>query len=224
VSGSLHPFRPKKPGVGGIDVKFDSRDLTLTALFAALYVVINLAQSFSVGNPTVYGPIQLRVSDVTIALAALFGWPLIAGVTIGCLLTNAYYLVGALDVVLGPLANLIAAFIVLILRKNRLLACFSGALPVGLIVGGYLWLLIPPPDTFGVLPAWASMIISITISSLIAIGVLGYIVLSFLSRPEIIEPLKSLGLRVVSNRQRFHKQGIRKLGKNISNLLSKKYV
>ena len=63
-------------------VKIDSRDLTGTAVFAALYVVINIVQTVTVGNPTIYGPIQLRLADFMIALAALFGWPLIGGVTI----------------------------------------------------------------------------------------------------------------------------------------------
>jgi small-conductance mechanosensitive channel len=178
-------------------VTFDSRDVTSTAVFAALYVVINVVQTISVGNPTIYGPIQLRVADFMIALAALFGWPIIGGVTLGCFLTNAYYFIGAPDVILGPIANLIAACLVLSLRKRRLLACVIGALPIGLIVGGYLWLFFPPPEVFGTLPAWAAMIASITISSLIAVAVIGYALLSVLSRPEIIEPLKSRGLKVV---------------------------
>jgi uncharacterized membrane protein len=138
-----------------------------------------------------------------IALAVLFGWPLIGGVTLGCFLTNAYYFLGAPDVVFGPVANLIAAYLVLFLRKRRLLACVAGALPIGLIVGGELWFFFsfaPASDFFGVLPAWAAMIASITISSLIAIAVLGYSVLSILSRPRIIEPLKSRGLKVVSQK------------------------
>jgi hypothetical protein len=178
-------------------VKFDSRDLALTAIFAALYVVINMVQTVTVGNPTIYGPIQLRVADFMIALAVLFGWPLIGGVTIGCLLTNAYYFIGAPDVVLGPIANLIAASLVMFLRRRRLLACIVGALPIGLIVGGYLWLFFPPPEVFGAAPAWAGIIGSLTISSLIAVAVIGYLVLSILSRPNIIEPLKSRGLKVV---------------------------
>jgi len=178
-------------------VKFDSRDLALTGMFAALYVVINIVQTVTVGNPTIYGPIQLRIADFMIALAILFGWPLVGGVTIGCLLTNAYYFIGAPDVVLGPIANLIAASLVLLLRKRRLLACIVGALPVGLIVGGYLWLFFPPPEVFSALPAWAGMIGSLTVSSLIAVAVIGYIVLSILSRPNIIEPLQSRGLKVV---------------------------
>lgn len=177
-------------------MKFDSRDLTSTAVFAALYVVINIVQMVSVGNPTIYGPIQLRVADFMIALAALFGWPIIGGVAIGCFLTNAYYFIGAPDVILGPIANLIAAWLVFFFRKRRLLACIIGALPIGFIVGGYLWLFFPPPDVFGILPAWAAMIASITISSLIAVAVIGYALLSILSRPSIIEPLKSRGLKV----------------------------
>lgn len=183
-------------------MKFDSRDISLSALFAALYVAINIIQLFSIGNPTVYGPIQLRVADFMIALAALFGWPLIGGVTAGCLLTNAYYFIGAPDVILGPLANLVASCLVLALRKHRLLACVSGALPIGLIVGSYLWLFFQfsPPDVLSMLPPWAAMIVSITISSLVAVGVLGYTVLSLLSSPKIIGPLRSRGLRALTDK------------------------
>jgi len=138
-----------------------------------------------------------------IALAALFGWPMVAGVTLGCFLTNGYYFLGAPDVILGPIANLIAASLVLLLRKRRLLACVVGALPIGVIVGGELWFFFsfaPSSEFFGPLPAWAAMIVSITISSIIAVGVIGYAVLSVLSRPRIIEPLKSRGLKVLSDK------------------------
>ena len=169
-------------------------------MFTALYVVINIVQTVTVGNPTIYGPIQLRVADFMIALAVLFGWPLVGGVTLGCMLTNAYYFMGAPDVVLGPIANLIAASLVMLLRKRRLLACITGALPIGLIVGSYLWMFFPflsPPEMLSFMPAWAAMIVSITISTLIAVAVIGYALLLVLSRKGIIEPLKSRGLKVV---------------------------
>jgi uncharacterized membrane protein len=181
-------------------VKFDSRDLTLTAVFAALYAVINVVQSVTIGNPTIYGPIQLRIADALIPLAALFGWPIVGGVTIGCFLTNAYYFVSPTDVVFGPIANLVAACLILFLRKRRLLACVVGALPIGLIVGGYLWLFFPPPEILGALPAWLASIASITVSSLVAVAVVGYILLSVLSRPNIVGPLKSRGLKVVDQK------------------------
>jgi len=173
----------------------DTRDVSLTALFAGLYAVLVIVLA-----PISFGPVQLRVADVLIPLAALFGWPVAAGVTVGCFIGNAYYWLGPYDVILGPIANLIAATIILQLRKKRLLACFVGALPIGIIVGGgYLWLYFPPPDILGLtLPTWLAMMTSITLSSFIAIAIMGYIILAVLSRPGILEPLKSRGLKVLS--------------------------
>ena len=198
----LHPFhRQNNPGVGGLQTKIDARYLALTAMFSALYVIINLAEAFFVGSPIfTYGPIQLRLADCLIALAALFGWPLIGGVTLGCVLANAYYFLGFPDVILGPIANLFAASIVLLLRKHRLVACISGSLPIGVIVGTYLWLFFPflsPPEILSFMPAWAAMITSLTISSIIAVAIIGFLLLSILSQPNIIDPLKSRGLKVV---------------------------
>ena len=175
----------------------DTRDLSLTAILAGLYAILVVVLA-----PISFGPVQLRVADCLIPLAALFGWPVVAGVTVGCFLGNAYYWLGPYDVVFGPIANLIAASAILLLRKRRLLACVVGALPIGVIVGGgYLWLFFPPPDVFGLnLPEWAAMMISITISSLIATAVIGYSLLTVLSRQSIVEPLKSRGLKVVTER------------------------
>jgi uncharacterized membrane protein len=182
-------------------MKFDTRDIALTAAFAALYVIINVLQMFSIGNPTIYGPVQLRVADCLIALAALLGWPVVGGVTFGCLLTNAYYFQGAVDVAFGPIANLIAATTIFLLRKHRFAACVVGALPIGIIVGGYLSVVFSysPPEALNFFPAAFAMIISITISSLIAIAGIGYTLLVAMSRSNIIEPLKSHGLKVAGD-------------------------
>jgi hypothetical protein len=179
-------------------VKFDSRDLALAAVFGALYVTINVLQMLSVGNPTVYGPVQLRFADCLIALAALLGWPVVIGVTFGCALTNAYYFIGAQDVIFGAIANFVAATMIFMLRKHRFMGCVVGALPIGLIVGGYLWLFFPPPEILGALPAWGAMVISITCSSLIVVAGFGYMLLSVLSKASVIEPLKSHGLKIAS--------------------------
>jgi uncharacterized membrane protein len=184
--------------LGGEKVRVDSKDITLTAVFAALYPVINILQMSLVGNPTVYGPIQLRVADCLIALTVLYGWPVVGGVTFGCLVTNAYYFLGAQDVIFGPIANLIAATVVLLLRKQRFLACVAGALPIGLVVGAYLSIFFPfltPPMVLNALPAIAAMIVSLTISSIIAIAGIGYSLLLVLSRSGIVEALKSEGLK-----------------------------
>ncbi len=162
--------------------------------------MINVVQSATIGNPTIYGPIQLRIADALIPLAALIGWPVVGGVTIGCFLTNAYYFLGAPDVILGPIANLIAATVVLGLRRHRLVACVVGSLPIGFIVGSYLWFFFPflsPPEVLSALPAWAAMVVSLTVSTLVAMAVIGYILLGVLNRKGIIEPLKSHGLKTL---------------------------
>jgi len=183
-------------------LKLDSRDLALTAVFAALYAVINLVQALSpFGNPSIYGPVQLRVSDFLIALPALFGLPVVIGVTVGCVVVNALGPIGPIDVVFGSLANFVAAGLVMVLRKHKLSACIVGALPIGVIVGGgYLWTFYPyQPTELAFLPAWFTTLLSILISSLIAIAIIGYAVLQTLSRPSIIKPLRSQGLKVLQS-------------------------
>jgi len=119
----------------------------------------------------------------------LFGWPIIWGATIGCLVGNtaggviAFGAVNPIDVVFGSAANFLAAFVISLLRRRRFFACVLASLILGFIVGGYLWLFIEPPDMFGLLmPAWAAMILSITASSLIVVAGIGYIILLALSK------------------------------------------
>jgi len=154
--------------------------------------VINVLQGLTVGNPSIYGPIQLRLADCLIALSALYGLPVILGVTLGCVLANLYAFVSPVDVALGPIANLMAAVIVYTLRKKPLLGCILGAFPIGLIVGGgYLWWFFNPPDVFGLnLPAWAAMATSITLSSLVAVAVIGYSLIQALVRFGVTEVAK----------------------------------
>ena len=167
-------------------------DLSLTIVFAGLYAILVVALA-----PISFGPVQLRVADCLIPLAALLGGPVIGGVTVGCFLANAYFWLGPQDVVLGPIANLVAATIIFLLRRHDFLACVVGSLPIGIIVGSYLWMFFPPPEIFGLnMPIWAAMIASITISSLVAIAGIGYVLLKALARPTIIDPLKALGLKV----------------------------
>ncbi|MCK4223134.1 hypothetical protein KAX01_02460 [Candidatus Bathyarchaeota archaeon] len=47
-------------------MKVEARDITLTAVLASSYVVINLVQAATVGNPAISGPVQLRIADCLI--------------------------------------------------------------------------------------------------------------------------------------------------------------
>jgi len=81
-----------------------------------------------------------------------------------------------------------------VLKLNRFLGCSVAAIVIGVIVGGYLWIYFPPPEVFGLaLSAWAAMIISITLSSWIAIGIIGYSLLEVVSRSGLVETPKSEG-------------------------------
>ena len=168
-------------------------EISLAIIFSSLYAVLVLVLA-----PISYGPIQLRVADCMIPLAALFGWPVIAGVTVGCFLGNAYFWIGPQDVIFGTIANLIAATIIFMLRKRQFTACVVGSLPIGFIVGSYLWLFFGfEADIFGLqLPVWGAMIVSITISTLIVVAGIGYVILKTLSSSNVISALKSRGLKI----------------------------
>ena len=172
-----------------------TNEITLTVVFSSLYAVLIIVLA-----PISFGPVQLRVADCLIPLAALFGWPAIAGVTVGCFIGNAYYWLGPQDVILGPIANLIAAIVIFKLRKRPFMACVAGSLPIGVIVGSYLWLFFGfEADIFRLqIAPVAGMIISVTLSTLIAVAVLGYALLMTLTRSSVIQDLKSRGLKIYS--------------------------
>jgi len=118
----------------------------------------------------------------------IFGWPVVFGVTLGCLVGNAYYQLGIYDAVLGPLANFIAASFVFILKKYPLPACIASSITIGLIVGSYLWVYFPPPEIYGlIISEWIAMVISITLSSLISIATIGYALFKLLSKSIFLE-------------------------------------
>jgi len=164
----------------------NTRELTLTAVFAALYAAIVIVLA-----PISFGPVQLRLADVLIPFSALFGIPAILGVTLGALLGNFYWFLSPVDVILGALANLIASYIIFRYKSRLLIASIVGSVVIGVIVGGYLWLFFPPPSILGFnLPVWLAMIISITISSLITVSFLGVGLVNILKSSNYLEYLK----------------------------------
>jgi len=178
----------------------DVKTVSLAAVFASLYAVLVIFLA-----PISSGPIQLRVADCLLPLAALFGWPVIIGATLGCLVGNAvggmiaFGSLNPFDVILGSVANFIATLAIFALKKRKLLGCVLASVIIGVIVGGYLWIFVPPPDIFNLaLQPWTAMMISLTLSSLVAIAVIGYILLLAFSQPNVIEPIKSRGLKVYS--------------------------
>src|SRR5919108_1566471 len=101
-----------KRTVGNRTTGSRTKQLTLASVIAALYAVL-----VSILPATSIPVVQVRVADVLMPMSILFGWPAVIGVTIGAglgnlvgdtLLGNPGSVTGA-DVVLGSLANLLAA-------------------------------------------------------------------------------------------------------------------
>lgn len=169
----------------------ETREITLAAVMAALYAALVIVLA-----PISFGPVQLRVADCLLPLAAPFGWPAVVGVSLGAFIGNAYFFTGPVDVVFGALANLVAGYLIFRLRGALLRACLAGSVTVGVIVGGYLWIYFPPPDILGLsLPVWAGMMASITLSSVVAVAVIGYMLVQALRASGFLGMLESRGLK-----------------------------
>lgn len=165
----------------------NTKEMSLTAIIAALYAVIVIILA-----PISFGPIQLRVADALIPLSAYLGIPVIYGVTMGALVANTYWFISPIDVVLGALANLFASFIIYKYQNRIIPASLAASFIIGLIVGGYLWFFFPPPDILGLnLPPIMAMIVSISLSSVVAITVLGVSLLKIIKSSKLLEQFKA---------------------------------
>ena len=110
----------------------NTRSLCVAAMIAALYAVITLATPvLSYGAGTGW---ECRLSEALTMLAVLFP-EAVPGLTIGCLVSNLLSPVGALDIIFGTLATLIAAIGSWHLRDHLVLAGLCPILSNAVIVG-----------------------------------------------------------------------------------------
>jgi len=174
----LHPFRHINPGVGGEKTKFDSRDVALTAIFAALYAVLVLFLS-----SLSFGLVQVRIADALIPMSVIFGWPAVMGVTLGCLIGNVVSPMPSIvtDMSLGALANFLGSVLAwkIAVRKrdsmiSEFLGCAMATLVITVIVGTYLAILTE-------MELWIWWL-GIFIGSLISINFIGFLTLQFMKK------------------------------------------
>ncbi len=175
---SLHPFRHINPGVGGKKLKFDSRDIALTAIFAALYAVLVLFLS-----SLSFGLAQVRIADALIPMSVVFGWPAVVGVTLGCLIGNVVSPMPSIvtDMSLGALANFfgsVLAWKIAVQKRDSMihefLGCTIATLVITFIVGTYLAMLTE-------MELWIWWL-GIFIGSLISINLVGFFTLQFMKK------------------------------------------
>lgn len=156
--------------------KFNTRDLTLAALVAALYAVLSY---FGNVFGLTYGPIQCRFAEALCVLPFLFP-STVSGLFIGCLLTNLMSTVGALDIVIGSLATLLAACWTAKM-PNRWLAPLPPVICNGVIIGAMIaWYEVGFGPQF-----WAMFLFhgsTVALGELIACYALGWLLLTALPR------------------------------------------
>lgn len=110
-----------------------TKKIAIGAVIAAVYAAVTVAVA-----PLSYGMMQLRISEALTILPAFT--PLaIPGLFIGCIISNLLSPVGIIDIVLGSLASLIAAYGSYKLRDNRWLVPLPPVICNALIVGPMLY-------------------------------------------------------------------------------------
>lgn len=114
------------------------RTLALGGMVAALYAALTVLLA-----PLSYGPVQLRFSE-GLTLLPYFLPEAVPGLAVGCLIANLFGGYGAVDVIVGTGATLLAAL--LTRRMPRLwMAALPPVLVNMLLIGGMLHVLVGTP-------------------------------------------------------------------------------
>lgn len=142
--------------------------LAFGAMIAALYVVLTMPfASFA------FGVIQFRFAEA-LTILPFFTPAAIPGLTLGCLLANLLAGAPLLDVIFGTVATLLGALGSYALRKQKWLVCVPPILSNTVIIPWVLRM------AYGVPDAIPFLMLSVGISEIIAIGILGNLLLNFL--------------------------------------------
>ncbi len=130
-----------------------TRFLTQSAMIATLYVVL-----VEIFKPFSYGIMQVRVAEALTVLP-YFTPAAIPGLTLGVLISNIIGPYGLLDIVVGTLATLIAAYLSFKMRRKSLVP-LPPVLVNAVIIGGMLYyIFLGTPDAMPILPimAWVGL-------------------------------------------------------------------
>ena len=157
--------------------KFTVRQLTFAAVVAALYAVMSyFAAIFGVA----YGPIQCRFSEALCVLPFLFP-AATPGLFIGCLVANLLSPYGALDIIFGSLATLLAAMMTQ-RCTHKWLAPLPPVLCNALIVGAVIAYEQVAGGEGAFLAAFAYNAVTVGIGELLSCYVLGGVLLTVLPK------------------------------------------
>ncbi|MDR3242648.1 MAG: QueT transporter family protein [Clostridiales Family XIII bacterium] len=140
------------------------------AIIAAVYAVLTVAFA-----PISYGPIQVRISEA-LTILPFFTPAAVPGLFVGCLTSNLLSPYGALDIVCGSLASLLAAGGSYALRGAPALVPLPPVAANALIIGAMLRF------AYGVEPSFWICALWVGAGEVAACYVLGYPLMLYMRR------------------------------------------
>lgn len=159
------------------------RRIAISGMIAAIYTVLGIVLA-----PFSFGPVQIRIGEALTLLPVFGGISSIWGVTIGCVLTNAYgafigaNLLGTADIFIGTFATLVAAILTYALRNKKIkgVPFFSALPPVivnALVIGLELTLALSEGKNMAIfwvnfLSVFAGQFVSCVIIGLILVNII----------------------------------------------------
>lgn len=110
-----------------------TKKLVTAAVIASVYAVVTIAIA-----PFSYGLMQIRISEA-LTILPMFTSAAIPGLFVGCLLANIISPIGIVDMLLGSLATLLAAYGSYKLKNHKWLVPLPPILVNGLVIGWMLY-------------------------------------------------------------------------------------
>ena len=167
------------------------RKIAFSGIVAALYAGLTIAVA-----PLAYGPIQFRFSEVLCILPFFFPFS-VWGLFVGCILANIMSTLHILDVIVGPVASLLAALCTMWIGKNydknrlltKALACFPPVIFNAIIIGAliaYVTIGTDEPVAFIIAFAWVGF------GQFVVMYVLGLPLMIYLSKSPVLDKLMKL--------------------------------
>jgi uncharacterized membrane protein len=172
--------------------RFTIRKIAFAAVVGALYAVLTMVLA-----PISYGPVQFRISEVLCILPFFFPAS-VWGLFVGCIIANLLSTYGALDIIFGSLATLMAGFVTLQLGKRgadspvrKALACLPPVISNGIIIGALIaYTTTASPQVFW--PAFLSNSLWVGFGELVVLYVLGFPALLILPKTGLYKSLSLL--------------------------------
>ena len=172
-------------------MKISVRKIAFSGVIAALYAGMTIAIM-----PLSYGPVQVRVSEVLCILPFFFPFS-VWGLFIGCIAANLLSPY-PLDVIIGPIASLIAALCTMYIGKMhsresipvKAFACFPPVLFNALFIGAMIaYIMVSEGAADAFMPAFISSGLWVGLGQLIVLYVLGLPLMIYLPKAKFFEKL-----------------------------------